>query len=39
MIIADIADTFDVIGWFIVIVLAIIALCGIYWAWRNQDRD
>ena len=39
VIIGDIADTFDVIGWLIVIALTIIALCWIYWAWRYRDRD
>jgi hypothetical protein len=36
VIILDVADTFDDIGWLIIIALAITAVSGIYWAWRKQ---
>jgi hypothetical protein len=39
MIIGDIVDTFDVIGWLILIGLAIIALCGIYWVGAIENLD
>jgi hypothetical protein len=36
VIILDVADTFDVIGWLIIIALAAVAASWIYWVWRKQ---